>query len=62
LDNGYISFPGAHKTASHITQIGTSHFHPYEIEKYLQEMEATHGNLTPEKREEMMISALSSKV
>jgi len=63
LDNGYISFPGMPKASkSHITQIGTSHFHPYEIEKYLQELEATHGSLTPEKREEMMIAALSSKV
>jgi len=61
LDNGYISL-GAKKGESHITQIGSSHFHPYEIEKYLADFEAKHGEMTPEQREDMMITALQAKV
>jgi solute carrier family 8 (sodium/calcium exchanger) len=41
--------------------IGTSHFHPGEIEHYLKQLEEKHGTLPPEQREELMISALQSK-
>lgn len=61
LDTGLIGVPGRMKTASHITMIGTSHFHPGEIEQYLQELEKKHGALPPEQREELMISALQAK-
>jgi len=60
IDTGKIGVPGIPKH-SHITKIGTSHFHPYEIERYLQELESEHGHLAPEQREEMMIAALQSK-
>jgi solute carrier family 8 (sodium/calcium exchanger) len=62
LDTGAIGIPGSTKTRGHVTQIGTSHFHPYEIEKYLQELEATNADLPLEKREEIMIAALQAKV
>jgi solute carrier family 8 (sodium/calcium exchanger) len=60
IDANMLWVPGVPKS-SHITQIGTSHFHPYEIEKYLTELEAKHGHLTPEQREEMMVAALQAK-
>ena len=62
LDTGLIGIPGSTKSRGHVTQIGTSHFHPYEIEKYLHELEATNADLPPEKREEMMIAALQAQV
>jgi len=61
LDIGMIGVPGRIKAAAHITMIGTSHFHPGEIEHYLAELEKKHGVLPPDQREELMISALQAK-
>lgn len=61
FDNGLIKIPGVPKSKSHITMIGTSHFHPYEIEQFLRELDEEHKDLDPKKREEMMVTALKSR-
>jgi solute carrier family 8 (sodium/calcium exchanger) len=60
LDNNMLSIPGM-KVKKHITMIGTAHFHPYEVENFLRELEEQYPDLTPEKREEMLVAALKAK-
>ena len=46
IDSGKLGIPGIPKS-SHISAIGTSHFHPYEIEKYLAELEVSCRPIAP---------------
>lgn len=61
LDNHYIRIPGMGPAKRHVTMIGTSHFHPYEIEAYLRQLEEENPDMSPEKREEMLVAALKAK-